>query len=467
MKKPKGLVASVVFFLAAASLAHGAEIKGTVREVNGDKAVITIEGDAFPSIGDQVEIFFKLAGADDEVGVGNGKVTAVNADSVEAKIGDTTGDVQKNQFARITSANPQKRSAASVASASPSAVVTASASATSSALSILGKWSGKARHGADWVFVFKSDGSVVLTVLMAGWEGLAFKGKYKVVSNSQPDRLNLTDFEVIYPANATDEEIKAFRARLEEAAKTGGDVATLHFLGELEGPTRLRIDRFAKDASDKTQMPADAPIFTKAREGETATAPASQWYPEFLSKFNSGDYDGAMAVCTKAIEADPKDAAAYFSRGLCHARKESWNNSLADADKALALSYAYPAYAYAMRAQARVRKHEFKIAIEDATKGISIDPQYAFSYRARAEAEIGLGNWKQVLEDCNKVLALEPNNGDAYILRGCYYSHSGATEAAEADWKKAIVIDPNNQKYVENARKMFPLKKKSTGKRRR
>jgi len=455
----KGSVASAFFFLIVASPVQAAEIKGTVREVNGDK-------DALPSVGDKVEIFFKFAGAEDEISVGSGNVTAVNADSVEAKIGDTTGNVEKDQLARITLSNPQTRSTPSVEAASPTPAVVPSVPATSSA-PVLGKWSGKSRSGVDWVFVFKSDGSVVLTLPVPGWEGLIFKGKYEVDSNSQPARLNMTDFEVIFPLNATDEEIRAFRARLEEAAKTGGDVASLRFLGELDGPTRLRIDRFAKSASDTSKVPSDAPVFAKAPEGQTATAPASSWYQEFLSKFNSGDYDGAMAVCTKAIEANPKDAAAYFSRGLCHARKESWNYSLADADKALTLSYAYPAYAYAMRAQARVRRQEFKTALDDATKAISIDPQYAFSYRARAEAEIGLGNWKDVLEDCNKVLALEPNNGDAYILRGCYYSHSGATEAAEADWKKAIAIDPNNQKYVENARKMFPPKKKSTGKRKR
>lgn len=463
MKRTKDVVVSAIFLLAVASIAHGAEIKGTVREVNGDKVTITIEGGALPDVGDKVEIFFKLSG--DDVSIGSGIVTAVNPGSVEAKIGDTTGDVEKNQLARITSANPQTRSTPSVAAASATPAVTPSVVPSSGP--VLGKWSGKSRQGVNWVFVFKSDGSVVLSVVMPGWDALAFKGKYEVDSNSQPARLNMTDFEVIYPPNATDEEIKAYRARLEEAAKTSGDVASLHFLGKLDGLTRLRIDRFAKDASDKTPFAADAPVFTKVPEGATATAPASSWYPDFLSKFNSGDYDGAMAICAKAIEANPQDAAAYFHRGLCHARKGNWNYSLADADKALALGYTYPAYAYAMRAQARVRRQEFKTAIEDATKAISIDPQYAFSYRARAEAGIGLGDWKEVLEDCNKALALDPNNGDAYILRGCYYSHSGATEAAEADWKKASAIDPNNQKYVDAARKMFPLKKKSTGKRRR
>ena len=95
------------------------EIKGTVRSATAENAIIVTEGEFLPSVGDTFEVFFKLAGADDEISVATGSVVKVEADSVELKIENATGDVAKDQLVRITSDKPQKRtSAASGATAS-------------------------------------------------------------------------------------------------------------------------------------------------------------------------------------------------------------------------------------------------------------------------------------------------------------------------------------------------------------
>ncbi|HEY3165724.1 MAG TPA: OmpH family outer membrane protein [Candidatus Binatia bacterium] len=86
------------------------EIKGTVRSATADAATIAIEGESAPNAGDPVEIYFRLPGADAEISVGSGKVTAVRDDSVEARIDKATGTVSKDQLARITSDKPKKRS---------------------------------------------------------------------------------------------------------------------------------------------------------------------------------------------------------------------------------------------------------------------------------------------------------------------------------------------------------------------
>lgn len=78
MKLPRHI--SLVFLvLAAAGAVASAEITGKVREVSGNTAMVVIDGDASPTVGDSVEIFFKLAGANDEVLVASGKVAAVDA----------------------------------------------------------------------------------------------------------------------------------------------------------------------------------------------------------------------------------------------------------------------------------------------------------------------------------------------------------------------------------------------------
>jgi hypothetical protein len=103
---------AIAALLGCSAIAVGAEIRGTVQTASGETATIAIEGESAPNVGDPVEIFFKLPGADEEISVGSGKVTAVNADIVEAKIEKATGTVSKDQLVRINSQNRQKRTAA-------------------------------------------------------------------------------------------------------------------------------------------------------------------------------------------------------------------------------------------------------------------------------------------------------------------------------------------------------------------
>lgn len=117
MSSARWLEAVLLLAAFACSARVGAvEIEGTVRSVTGEKATIAMKSDLLPNVGDAVEVFFKLPGAEEEISVGSGKVSAVNADSVEAKIDKATGTVAKDQLAKITSTNPQKRNAAAAES---------------------------------------------------------------------------------------------------------------------------------------------------------------------------------------------------------------------------------------------------------------------------------------------------------------------------------------------------------------
>ncbi len=73
-----GALTALLIWSLGGPAARGIDLSGMVREVTGDVAMVVIEGDFVPAAGDKVEIFFKLAGADDEISVGHGKVSAVN-----------------------------------------------------------------------------------------------------------------------------------------------------------------------------------------------------------------------------------------------------------------------------------------------------------------------------------------------------------------------------------------------------
>ena len=97
------------FFTLTATAAH---IAGTVREAAGDGAKIEVAADLVPSIGDKVDIYFKIPGGEEEVDVGKGSVTDVRAEIVTVKIESTAGTIARGQLARFASANPQKKTAA-------------------------------------------------------------------------------------------------------------------------------------------------------------------------------------------------------------------------------------------------------------------------------------------------------------------------------------------------------------------
>ena len=101
----------ILLALVAATSSRAAEISGTVREVSGDTATVTVQGDLVPALGDKAEIFFKFAGSGDEIAVATGSVTGEAAGTVTVKITQATGEVLKDQLARFTSGNPKPRSA--------------------------------------------------------------------------------------------------------------------------------------------------------------------------------------------------------------------------------------------------------------------------------------------------------------------------------------------------------------------
>ena len=264
LKRAIPAVVLAIFFATPRFSAQAVEIKGTVRSATADAATIAIEGESAPNAGDPVEIYFKLPGADTEISVGRGKVTAVRGDSVEAKIDKATGTVAKDQLARITSQKPQKRTA-------------------------------------------------------------------------------------------------------------------------------------------------------------IAASPGASWIEESRTKYDQGDFDGAIALCTKAIETNPNDAKIYYQLGVCYARKSDW-----------------------------------AMAMDDLSRAISMNPNFAKPYNERAYVRISQQDFgPALLDDCNKAIALDGNLAQAYLRRGIYYAHEGNMKLAEADWKKAIALDPHNEDLVKQNRAFY------------
>ncbi len=100
---------SAVLVVVLSANLFAAEIKGKVVEIQAESVSLKLDSDLLPNVGDKVEIYIELEGLDDVALVASGKVSKADGDVVLVKIDETPGKLEKAQLARISSAQPRKR----------------------------------------------------------------------------------------------------------------------------------------------------------------------------------------------------------------------------------------------------------------------------------------------------------------------------------------------------------------------
>jgi tetratricopeptide (TPR) repeat protein len=97
----------------------------------------------------------------------------------------------------------------------------------------------------------------------------------------------------------------------------------------------------------------------------------------------TGDLDGAIADCEKAIAISPHFFEAYFQRAIAFAAKGNYSAAHQDIDAMVAKNPTEP-YAYRRRAEFKYMMGDFADAAADYARAISFsksDPNYAHLFR--------------------------------------------------------------------------------------
>ena len=94
----------------------------------------------------------------------------------------------------------------------------------------------------------------------------------------------------------------------------------------------------------------------------------------------------AVRNCTRALVLDPKNAHAYFYRGLARSHQRDYAGSIADYTKAIELNPKDP-YAYHNRGESKSSNGNLDGAIADFTKAIELEPKHARPYCGRGSAK--------------------------------------------------------------------------------
>jgi len=177
-------------------------------------------------------------------------------------------------------------------------------------------------------------------------------------------------------------------------------------------------------------------------EGSLYEKDANVYYNRGVVKENEGDWDGAIADYSKAIELKPTDDINYFKRGVAKGHKGDFDGAIADFTKAIELK-PQDAINYFKRSVAKENKRDLDGAIADCTKAIELNPTFAIAYSNRGNAKDKKGDSDGAIADYTKAIELKPKFADAYTNRGNVKKAKGDQAGADTDFAQAAKIkDP-------------------------
>ncbi len=157
---------------------------------------------------------------------------------------------------------------------------------------------------------------------------------------------------------------------------------------------------------------------TALREGteETGKTAALNYKKKGIDFLQEYEYQSAIDMFDKALEANPLDNALYFYRGYSYLRLNQYDTAVADLEKATVLDQTN-ADAFSSLAAAYLELKEYEEVIRTATKAIILNPSDAASYFNRGIAYNFTRRYYKAYSDFNQVVNLEPTNEDAIINR--------------------------------------------------
>ena len=148
----------------------------------------------------------------------------------------------------------------------------------------------------------------------------------------------------------------------------------------------------------------------------------------------------AMEYWEKVIEADPKSAWAYCSRGKWRHLASKSDDAVADYTEAIRID---PKLTEAYLHRGSLQKVRSK-AIADFDELIRIDPKCADAYFRRGLERSLNKESDKALSDLSESIRLDPSNVDAILCRGYEHADRCRYEKALIDFEEVLKLDPEN-----------------------
>ena len=157
---------------------------------------------------------------------------------------------------------------------------------------------------------------------------------------------------------------------------------------------------------------------------------AAGWIRRAEFRYDTFDYDEALADAKVAVAMAPRDGEAYAILGETEMRR--WAEASADTDDSGAS-----------------RAKQAAAAIADLSRAIDLGLKDSHILLLRAKAYDLTQDDDRAIADCDSAIALVPDNIDALVMRGYLWSGKGDDAQALADFARVRAIDPGNDDGYE------------------
>ncbi|MFH0866637.1 MAG: tetratricopeptide repeat protein [Bacteroidota bacterium] len=146
-------------------------------------------------------------------------------------------------------------------------------------------------------------------------------------------------------------------------------------------------------------------------------------------------------LCSDIIKKNPDKYDCYYIRGVNRGKKGDFKGAVQDFNKALTLKSDEPK-AYYNRGLAFKYLNNNDSALNDYSNAIMLNPEYAEAYLNRGLLYYELKNTKSAILDYNKAIQLNPEFTVAYNNRGRLLYESGDMKSAMLDYNEATRLNP-------------------------
>lgn len=133
------------------------------------------------------------------------------------------------------------------------------------------------------------------------------------------------------------------------------------------------------------------------------------YYGRGTANLYLGKYDDAISDFDHSIKFKPINVRSYTNRCIAYYHKKKYAQAESDCTKAIKQSDPSDEYmerTYDTRARVYQAKHEPKLAIDDYSRAVQIDPGFWQSYLSRADAYREIGEKEKAIADYRKVVEL-------------------------------------------------------------
>lgn len=157
-----------------------------------------------------------------------------------------------------------------------------------------------------------------------------------------------------------------------------------------------------------------------------------------------GEFEEAIASCSRAIELGLDTAMVFLSRGICYAATDQPLLAASDCEAALALEPENPLACH-LRGTLCMQQGDFDAAMESFNKARRLAPQWNEPREHLALLHRIKENPQAAVDEHSTLIEQQPNGSSHYVNRALAYAQLGDFESAEQDYDQAIELEPENE----------------------